>query len=38
MSFCVKYNNGVSDVQDWYGNSTRQQSGKIVAADGYKIT
>ena len=37
MSFCVKYNNGVSDVQDWYGNSTRQQSGKIIAADGYKI-
>lgn len=38
MSFCVKYNNGVSDVQDWYGNTTRQQSGKIIAADGYKIT
>lgn len=38
MSFCVKYHNGVSDVQDWYGNSTRQQSGKITAADGYKIT
>ena len=38
MSFCVKYSNGVSDVQDWYGNTTRQQSGKIIAADGYKIT
>ena len=38
MSFCVKYNNGVSDVQDWYGNSTRQQTGTVKAADGYKIT
>ena len=38
MSFCVKYNNGVSDVQDWFGNSTRQQTGKVTAADGYKIT
>ena len=38
MSFCVKYNNGLSDVQDWYGNTTRQQPGTVKAADGYKIT
>ena len=38
MSFCIKYNNGVSDVQDWFGNSTRQQTGTVKAADGYKIT
>lgn len=37
MSFAVAYNNGVKDVKDWYGGTTKTQSGTITAADGYNI-
>lgn len=38
MSIGVKYNNGLTNVQDWYPGTPGAKNGIIKAADGYKIT
>lgn len=38
MAIGVKYNNGATDITDWYPGTSGAKSGVIKAADGYKIT
>ena len=38
MSIGIKYNNGLTDITDWYPGTAGAKNGTIKAADGYKIT
>lgn len=38
MSIGIKYNNGLTNVIDWYPGTPGAKNGTIKAADGYKIT
>lgn len=38
MSIGIKYNNGLTNITDWYPGTPGRKDGTIKAADGYKIT
>ena len=38
MSIGVKYNNGLTNITDWYPGTAGAKNGTIKTADGYKIT
>ena len=38
MSIGVTYNNGLTNITDWYPGTAGSKNGTIKAADGYKIT